>query len=249
MTWARAAGRPGLCRRRGNDANMVRYMPGGCAIRSGGGAVRPRSGIGHRGGSLLEGSARRRGGSRPDRVADRVPPPRRRGHQCARRRCRDRSDRRGRAPDHRRRPHPDFDRARQRRHRAPHRGAGARGRHRLGRVRACQFERRADRSPHRGAALPDGRLENPVARSRTVPHRQHHAERRRSARPPGQRHRGHFPHHPRPRHRDHLRGRDCAPASCRRSICGSRTPTRTRSTASPCIMASSSALRACWRCS
>ncbi len=119
----------------------------------------------------------------------------------------------------------------------------------LGGVRARQFQRRADRPADRGAALSDGRLEDPVARSRPVPHRQHHAELGRPAGPRRQRHRRHLPHHPRSRRRHHLRRRAAHQRSCRRSICGSPTPTRTRSTASRSTTASSSASPACSRCS
>ena len=64
-----------------------------------------------------------------------------------------------------------------------------------------------------------------------------------------QQHRRRFPRHARSRHRHHLRRRIAQRPSCRRSIFGSRTPTRTRSTPSRSITASSSASPACWRCS
>ena len=55
----------------------------------------------------------------------------------------------------------------------------------------------------------------------------------------------HLPHHARSRRRSSPMSRSCAPTSCRSSICGSPTPTRTRSTPSRSIMASSSASPAC----
>ena len=80
--------------------------------------------------------------------------------------ARDRSHRRGRTPAHRGRSPSGVGRARARRHRPPHRGARARGQHQLGRVRARQHQRRADRAPDRGAALSHGRLGRAVARPR-----------------------------------------------------------------------------------
>ena len=171
-----------------------------------------------------------------------------RSGQRAHRRLGDRSHRRHRTPANRRRSHPGFDRARRRRHHPPHRGARARGRRQLGGLRARQQRRRADRPPDRRAALSHGRLRPVLARPRPLAHRQHHAELRR---PPGAA--GHAT-------ADIFRITldpgtvitfvpSCAPTNCRSSICGSPTPTRTRSTRSPSTMASSSASPACSRCS
>ena len=174
---------------------------------------------------------------------------RRRSRQRAHRRAGDRSHRRHRTAEDRHRPHPGVDRARRRRHRPPHRGARARRRHQLGGVRAHQQQRRADRPADRRAALPHGRLRPVLARPRPVAHRRHHAVDRRPAGAAGEQRPPTFsasrsipaPSSP--------SSPNCAPTSCRRSICGSRTPTRTRSTPSRSITASSSASPACWRCS
>ena len=214
---ARSGGTATVCHRRDILAltRPVRYSERGCDRRdvpAFGENPRWRStgicgtGISRHGGAPLEGSARRHGCSLRGGVAC-LSRPRRRSHQCARRYRRHRSHRRGGAADHRQRPHPGLDRARQRRDRPPRRGAGARGRIELGGVRAGEFQRRADRPPDRRAALSDGRLEDPVARPRPVAHRQHHPELGRPAGPRRQRHRRHLPHHPRSRCGHHLHRR------------------------------------------
>ena len=172
-----------------------------------------------------------------------------RSRQRAHRRHGDRSDRRHRTAKNRHRPHPGVDRSRRRRHRPPHRGARTRGRHQLGGVRAHQHQRRADRPADRRAALPHGRLRPVLARPRPVAHRHHHALDRRPAgeakptTPPTFSASRSIPAPSSPS------SPNCAPTGCRRSICGSRTPTRTRSTPSRSITASSSASPDCWRCS
>ena len=174
---------------------------------------------------------------------------RRRSRQRAHRRAGDRPHRRGRAPAHRKRPHPGLDRARRRRHRAPHRGARARGQHQLGGVRARQQQRRADRPADRRAALPHGRLRPVLARPRPVAHRQHHAELRRPAGSPGQRHRRHLPHHARSRHRHHLRRRAAHRQAAAALSVGAGRLQGQGQLASRSTTASSSASPACWRCS
>ncbi len=157
---------------------------------------------------------------------------RRRSGECAARCRRHRSHRRHRTAKDRRRPHPGLHRARPRRHRAPHRGARARSQQQLGGVRAHQQFRRADRPADRRAALPHGRLRPVLARPRALAHRLHHAQSPATARcgrrtrPPTFSASRSIPAPSSPS------SPNCAPTSCRKSICGSRTPTRTRSTPS-----------------
>ena len=76
-----------------------------------------------------------------------------------------------------------------------------------------------------------------------------HPERRLCARPAAERRSGRVPHHAQPGLGHHLRRRAGGTPTCRRSISGSRMPTRTRSTPLLSIAASCSALPVCSRCS
>ena len=169
--------------------------------------------------------------------------------QRSQRRARHRPHHHRRTDQDRDRPNSGFGGARSRRHRAPHAAARARRLDQLGGVRAGQYRRRADRSPDRRAALPHGRLRNSVARSRALAHRHHHAKLRRAsrsgsrARPPTSIASRSTPATSSPS------SPNCAPTTCRSSICGSPTPTRTRSIRSRSTTASSSASPDCFRSS
>jgi hypothetical protein len=101
---------------------------------------------------------------------------------------------------------------------------------RLGRLRARQHHRPAARSPDRRAAFPAGRLGPDLARSRFQPHRSDHAERGLHARPAGEPLADVFRSRSIPV-RSSPSSPNCPRPSCRRSIYGSRRPTRTRSNA------------------
>ena len=77
-----------------------------------------------------------------------------------------------------------------------------------------------------------------LARPRLQPHRRDHAQRRFRAGPAAERRRRRLPGDAQPRRGRDLRRRAGLAASCRRSICGTRTPTRTRSTPTRCSAAS-----------
>ncbi len=105
-------------------------------------------------------------------------------------------------------------------------------------IAVANSQRRTARPPDRHSALSHGWLGLAVARPRHLARRQHHAKFRRPA-PTGRT----------PPPRTFIASRsipapssptcwNCAPTSCRRSICGSPTPTRTRSTRSRSTMAS-----------
>ena len=104
------------------------------------------------------------------------------------------------------------------------------GSHQLGGVRARQFGRRADRPADRRAALPHGRLRpaaGPTSGCRaSSPSRRARATARsdRTAPPPTCSASRSIPARSSPS------SPSCAPTACRSSICGSPTPTRTRST-------------------
>ena len=135
---------------------------------------------------------------------------------------------------------PGVDRAGTRRHRAAHRGRGHRPEleRRLGGVRARQQQRPAARPADRRAAFPAGQFRAVLARSRLQAHRRDHPQRRFRARPAAERRRRRLPRHAQPRLGRHLRRRAGVARRCRRSICGSPTPTRTRSTPTRCSAAS-----------
>ena len=180
---------------RGNDANLYRYPATPVFWRDRGVAVG-----GNYGGAPLEGIAGCRGGGRVIYIIVRVSGSCRRGRERTRRRCRDRSYRRGRTDDDRRRPHPGLDRA------------GTDGIVRRIEVRAREagtnwavfaLANSSDEQLDRLIVVPHyqmvgSRSYGPTsAQSRIV---NVTAERRRPPGSPGQRNCRHLPHHPRPRH-------------------------------------------------
>ena len=172
---------------------------------------------------------------------------RRRRRQRPQRFTRDRPHRHPRVPEERHRPHPGFDRARNRRHRPPRRSPRPRRRNQLAGVRARQQHRRPARPPDRRAALPHRLVRaccGPISACRVS---------QRSRRRPATARSGRTIRSPTSSASRSTRAPSSpssssfAPTSCRSSICGSPRPTRTRSTPSRCIRASSSASPDCSR--
>ena len=120
---------------------------------------------------------------------------------------------------------------------------------RLGGLRARQRFGRTARARHRRPAFPAGEFQDVLAGPRLAAHH------RRSRRAKASRSTGSRATRPTSSASRSIpvRSSPSSPNSprrtCRRSISGSRTPTRTRSTPSRSIAASCSALPACWRCS
>ena len=98
----------------------------------------------------------------------------------------------------------------------------------LDRVRADQRHRRADGAPARRAAFPLRRLRRDLARPRLDAHRHNHRQPGHPARARGSARRRRVPRSPSIPARPSPMSPSCRRRTCRSSICGSRTPTRTR---------------------